>query len=77
MEATMVTKARAGGVVQVTVPELHEGETVEVRVTREDPATPRESVFDLLKEFRDRKPLFKTGEEVDAYINEERDSWER
>ncbi len=37
---------------------------------------PRRSVVDVLAEVPGQR-LFKTAEEVDAYVREERDTWER
>ena len=66
---------QAGGRVEFDCPELEPGETVEVTVTRK-PAAPRRSVVDILAEAPGKR-LFQTAAEVDAYIREERASWER
>ena len=66
---------QAGGRVEFDCPELEPGETVEVVVLR-SPAEARRSVVDILAEAPGNR-LFQTAAEVDAYIQEERMSWER
>ena len=66
---------QAGGRVEFDCPELEPGEIVEVTVLR-DPAAPRRSAVDILAEAPGNR-LFQTAAEVDAYIREERMSWER
>ncbi len=66
---------QAGGKVEFDCPELEPGETVEVVVLR-SPAEARRSVVDILAEAPGNR-LFQTAAEVDAYIQEERMSWER
>lgn len=51
-------------------------ETTESPKTSEEPRTEKRHVIDILAELPGHR-LFKTAEEVDAYIREERDSWDR
>ena len=80
---------QAGGKVELVCPELQAGEVVDVVVSAAvDPvrsshgqpgsenSTPRRSVLDILNDGPDER-LFKTADEVDEYIREERDSWDR
>ena len=60
---------------EVAIPELEEGQSVDVVVTRCS-STERRSVVDILAEAPGHR-LFKTAEEVDDYIKEERASWDR
>jgi hypothetical protein len=74
------TTVLPGHRVEVTSPDLKEGEQVQVVViptaaaTSGDKAGP--SIFDIVASLKGHR-LFQTAEEVDRYINEERDSWER
>ena len=80
---------QAGGKVELVCPELKAGEVVDVVVSAAvDPARssdgqpgnensrPRRSVLDILNDGPSER-LFKTADEVDQYIREERDSWDR
>ncbi len=80
---------QAGGKVELVCPELQAGEIVSVVVSAApDPKESSErllgversrqsrSVVDILNEAPGHL-LFKTAEEVDEYIREERDSWDR
>lgn len=66
-----------GGRVEVFSPQLPAGETVEVIIlfSHED-ADVRRSVMDILAEAPGHL-AFQTPEEVDAYIQEERNTWDR
>ena len=78
-----------GGKIELVCPELQAGDIVEVVVSASpDPertsasrsgdgnSKPRRSVLDILND-GPRERLFKTAKEVDDYIREERDSWDR
>lgn len=78
-----------GGRVEFVCPELTAGEVVDVVVSTQleperssarlpgaERSRPRRSVVDILNEAPGHL-LFKTAEEVDEYIREERDSWDR
>lgn len=68
------------GRIEISAPELEPGQRV--TVTIEPQSTPHESpvqkphAIDILKAMPGHR-LFKTAEEVDEYIREERDSWDR
>ncbi len=72
------------GVIEIRTPELAPGQrmTVTIETTsetvgaREEPQTEKQHVIEILAELPGHQ-LFKTAEEVDAYIREERDSWDR
>ena len=70
----IMTKVQPGGKIEIVDPELPVGETVEV-VVSQPPAKERRSAIDILAEAPGHR-LFKSGMEVDAYIREERDSWD-
>ena len=80
---------QAGGKVELVCPELKAGEIVDVVVSTalaperssakqsgDERSSPRRSVLDILNEAPGHL-LFKTAQEVDEYIREERDSWDR
>lgn len=77
-----------GGKIELVCPELQAGEIVDVVVSASpDPerssaspsgdgnSRPRRAVLDILNEAPGHL-LFKTAQEVDEYIHEERDSWD-
>lgn len=78
-----------GGRVELVCPELKAGEIVDVVVSAppdpeqgsagqpgDESSRPRRSVLDILSDGPSER-LFKTADEVDAYIREERESWDR
>lgn len=72
----LITKVRAGGKIEIAAPDLREGQTVEVTVRLPGGETDfRRSIKDILAQCRGGV-LFKTAEQVDEYIRQERDSWD-
>jgi hypothetical protein len=64
--------------IEITSPELPEGARVEVIVVLpEQPQRPRMSMLEFLETLPPGPLLFKTPEEANRYLQEERDSWER
>ena len=73
LEATV----QPDGKIELHVPELQPGQRVKVTIeTQDSPPTPGRHVIDLVKDLPGHR-IFKTAEEVDAYIREELDSWDR
>jgi hypothetical protein len=73
----MTTWVQPGGKIEVTDKQLPAGESVDVIVLFPQPAdTSRRSIVDVLAEAPGHL-AFQTAEEVDAYLREERDAWER
>lgn len=66
-----------GGKIEIIAPELPAGEQVNVFVVVEAEKLPAEKphALDVISQFQGHG-VFKTAEEVDAYIREERNSWE-
>lgn len=64
-----------GGKVEVISTELEEGQTVDVVVLHES-LPERRSAVEILAEAPGHL-IFKTAKEVDDYIREERESWDR
>jgi hypothetical protein len=72
------TTVLAGHRLEVTDPQLPEGAKVQVTVVLpEQPATPRRSMLEFLATLPPGPLLFKTPEDANRYLREERDSWER
>jgi hypothetical protein len=73
----ITTTVLPGGRIEVTDPQLPSGEAVDVIVLiPESSAAPRRSVVDVLAEAPGHI-LFRTPEDVDAYLREEQHAWER
>lgn len=66
-----------GGNIEITVPELTSGQRVTVTIQPEQIEAPvKRRAIDILSKAPGHLE-FKTAEAVDAYIREERDSWDR
>ncbi len=64
------------GKIEISAPELAPGQHVKVTIEAQEAPVEKRSASEILAESPGHR-LFKTAEEVDAYIREERDSWER
>lgn len=65
-----------GGKIEISAPELPPGKQVDVFVVVEgEEPTKKRRALDILEKAPGHR-LFQTAEEVDAYIREERDSWD-
>ena len=70
-----------GNKIEVTAPDLPVGADVQVIVVSAEPRSagagpsPRQSLLDVV-EARAGQRMFQTAEEVDAYLREERASWD-
>ncbi|HKI32075.1 MAG TPA: hypothetical protein VKA46_09415 [Gemmataceae bacterium] len=63
---------------EISDPELPEGVKVEVIVVLpEEPATARRSMLEFLATLPPGPLLFRTPEDANRHVREERDSWER
>lgn len=78
MAATLkfMTTVQPRGRIEVLAPDLPTGQEVEVTVSIPSNNPQKRSVLDILAEVPGHQ-LFKTAAEVDEYIREERDSWDR
>jgi hypothetical protein len=63
------------GVIQVRAPELAPGQHVTVTIEATETAE-KQHAIDIIANLPGHRQ-FKTAEEVDAYVSEERDSWDR
>jgi hypothetical protein len=71
------TTVLPGGKIEIVDQELPAGESVEVIVLLPaSPASVRRSAVDILAEASGQR-LFKTAADVEAYLQHERDAWER
>lgn len=70
------TTVLPGGRIEVHTPDLPVGQAVEVAIRIADEHTARRSATDILAEAPGHR-LFKTADDVDAYIRAERDAWDR
>ncbi len=68
------TTVQAGGRIEIVSPDLPVGEAVEVTIRSANGKSRQRCALDILAEAPGHR-LFKTAEEVDTYIGEERDSW--
>jgi len=82
-EESMVTEVRVktivlpGGKIEISTPELIPGKHATVVVTIEDnEPDDQRHVIDILASLPGHQ-VFHNAKEVDAYMREERDSWER
>lgn len=72
------TKVLSGNKIEIELPPGSEGAEVEVFVVLpEKPVAQSRSAIDIINEAHSKQKTFRTPEEVDQYIREERDSWER
>jgi hypothetical protein len=78
-EFTLTTTVLPGGKIEIRSPELVPGERVTVIVKVEVPQETEKLTIEehLARANYKGGALFKTAEEVDEYIRNERDSWER
>lgn len=71
------TKILPGNKIEIAAPDFPVGDDVEVFIILpESQPVGQQSAIDLLDKMPGHR-LFKTSEEADRYLQEERDSWER
>jgi hypothetical protein len=69
------TRILPGGRIEIQSPGLPEGREATVQIVVEDePPQPKKSFLENLGDYRGGQ-LFRSVEEVDRYIKEERESW--
>ena len=74
--STITTTVQRDGLIEVHAPEFAEGQVVDVVIQARPEQQQKRSVFEILANYPGGV-LFKSADEVDAYIQAERDSWER
>ena len=70
------TTVQPGGKIEISAPDLPTGQAVEVAIRLTEAVSQRRSLLDILAECPGGV-LFKTAEQVDRYIHQERTSWDR
>lgn len=70
------TKVLEGNKIEINTPELEVGVNVDIFVKVSDNRSQKKlSVKDIIKDLPGQQ-IFKTGEEVDQYLRQERESWD-
>ena len=67
---------RPGGKLEIVSDELEPGQTVHVVVLHESTDTGSRSIMDILNSGPEHR-LFQTADEVKAYLDDEKASWDR
>jgi hypothetical protein len=70
------TTVLPGGRIEISKAELPEGATATVQITISDEERRKRPLREVLGNYPGGR-LFRTAEEVDAYLHEERESWDR
>jgi hypothetical protein len=68
------TTVLPGHRIEIQSPDLPEGQSVSVFIILEEDEAPKRPFFDVLGDYAGGD-LFKSAEEVDAYLRGERESW--
>jgi hypothetical protein len=69
------TTVLPGHRIEIQAPELPEGQQATVLIQIDEVLPPKRPFKEVLGDYRGG--LFKSAEEIDAYLRAERDSWER
>lgn len=69
------TRVLPGNRVEITSPELAEGEIVDITVSKSQGSPPKRSVLEMIESFPTGR-AFKSTQEIDAFLAQERRSWE-
>jgi hypothetical protein len=78
IEIAVKTTVLPGGKIEISLPELIPGQEATIIVKVADEAIEKMTITERhARANYQGGALFKTAEEVDAYIRQERDSWER
>lgn len=73
----ITTKVLPGKKIEIQIPEAAIGDTVDVFVVlAEKPESKRRSVVELIEQIRSKRPSFRTTEDIDKQLREERESWD-
>jgi hypothetical protein len=70
------TKVLPGNKLEIELPPGSEGEEVDVFVVLPEPKAQRRNVIEIIEEARPHR-MGMTVDQIDQYLQEERDSWER
>jgi hypothetical protein len=75
-ELHLKATVQSGGRVEIVCPKLEAGQAVEVTVRPVPAPAKGQSVYEIISNAPGQL-LFKTAKDVDSYIREERESWDR
>lgn len=75
MQIELHTVVLPGHKIEIQAPELPVGSRAKVSIQIEEGDKPKRRLSEVLKDYPGGR-LFRTAEEVDAYIRAERDSWD-
>jgi hypothetical protein len=70
------TTILSGHRIDIAVPELPEGRTATVFIVLDEDGLPKRPLHEVLGDYPGGQ-LFHSAEEVDAYLRQERDSWDK
>ena len=70
------TRVLPGRRIELETPDIAEGEDVEVTIRSAEIRKSARSILDLVASLNGHR-LFQSPEEVDRYLQQERDSWDR
>ena len=70
------TKVLPGHKIEITADQLQEGDAIDVFLLLPPTSAPRPSALDIIRGLNGHR-LFQTPQEVDRYLQEERDSWDQ
>lgn len=72
----ITTKVLPGNKIEVEIPDAQIGDSVDVFVVLPEKAEPKKrSVIEILEEVHAKRPP-KSAEEIDKYLQQERESWD-
>ena len=73
----LTARVKPGNKIEITVPELTEGDSVEIiLMLPEKFVASRPSALDIIRSLKGHR-LFQSPDEVDCYLQRERNSWDR
>ncbi|MBD2777078.1 hypothetical protein [Iningainema tapete] len=73
----ITTQVLPGNKVEIQVPEAAIGDTVDIFVILPDkPQTKKRSILELIEQIRSKRSTFRTAEDIDRQLQEERESWD-
>jgi hypothetical protein len=72
----IITRVLPGNRIEVSSPELHEGQTVEIIVQAQTPSDESKSAIEIIELAHHQTPA-RGADEINRSLQEERDSWDR
>ncbi|MBF2007459.1 MAG: hypothetical protein IGS49_18855 [Chlorogloeopsis fritschii C42_A2020_084] len=73
----ITTKVLSGNKIEIEIPDAKEGDNVDVFVILpEKLESKRRSVVELIEKIRNQRSSFRTTEDIDKQLQQERESWD-